>query len=751
MAMVTPIGITRVAFDATESAIFSFTSVGGDQVYANELKIYDNTTGNLVYSNKVETYAFNQTLPANTLTNGNCYSFTFTTYDVHDNASNPSSQLLFYCYVNPTFEFTNISEGQQISNSSYNFGLRYSQSQGELINFVVYYLYDNNMRLVKQSDDIYSTETSTTVDFSYLINGLENDTPYYIQAKGLTLNGFQLETQLIHFTVRYNYPQVFTDLEIENLCDKGYNVIRSNVVGLVGKAYPMPPKYRNNSKLDLLDVSRQAKVYWENDNIIDGDFGMQIWYEVGLSGEQFRIISKNNPNTYMVGELVREIPYSRTTPMDYVQITGYVNGVESFYIRSNYVDMVNNTSYLILNFKYAPSVNEYGLTLNVYNQENNRVYWKQYKAITNNLQTSDTNENITDNDDRIIGATYGYELNTVFEEAPIITDSGNNIVNENDFNICARVRGEYSNMVYNRLSNIKYNDNNVSGKNKANNLTEMSGLFPIGKIELQNGIYDHIEFYKDYNRPYSTAQTTWSFYTYMLCNFNNNIDASSLEYMIQNIQGIKVKAREVGTFEYVTLFEKAVSTSSDFSFETYDYRVPNGKEIEYALVFMQNGGIEGQYITKTITSKWSRLFVSDDTMTLSLIGNVQYGSINKNSPRGILQPIDNIYPIVVNNGTVNYYSGTVSGTMMCDDYTTIDRAEIVNIRETWGEFLLNGKVKVIKDWNGNIFVGQITTEPSFSLFQTLGNSIGNISFGFVEQGKWNNQEDLYATGIVDIV
>jgi hypothetical protein len=130
---------------------------------------------------------------------------------------------------------------------------------------------------------------------------------------------------------------------------------------------------------------------------------------------------------------------------------------------------------------------------------------------------------------------------------------------------------------------------------------------------------------------------------------------------------------------------------------------------------------------------------------------VQYGSINKNSPRGILQPIDNIYPIVINNGSVNYYSGTVSGTMMCDDYTTIDRAEIVNIRETWGEFLLNGKTKVIKDWNGNIFVGQITTEPSFSLFQTLGNSIGNISFGFVEQGKWNNQEDLYATGIVDIV
>ena len=113
MAMITPIGATRNAFDATENAVFSFTSSGGNQVVANELKIYNNETSELVYSNKVETYAFSQTVSANTLENGVVYNFTFTTYDVDDNASEPSSPILFYCYTNPTFEFTNITENQR--------------------------------------------------------------------------------------------------------------------------------------------------------------------------------------------------------------------------------------------------------------------------------------------------------------------------------------------------------------------------------------------------------------------------------------------------------------------------------------------------------------------------------------------------------------------------------------------------------------------------------------------------------------
>lgn len=748
MAMVTPIGSTRTAFDATKSAIFSFTSVGGDRVVANELKIYNNETGVLVYSHKEETYSFNQTLSANTLSNDVVYNFTFTTYDVDDNASQPSEPVLFYCYTTPTFGFTNISSDQRISTSSYNFILKYSQNQGELVSYVTYYLYDRNNVLVKQSDDIYNTSSDTTVTFEYLINGLENNESYYIQAKGLTLNGFQLSTDEIPFSVRYEYPTVFTNLEVINMCDDGYNKIISNMVALNGHSYPTVPTYRNNKKLDLLDIIRQKTVWWESDTIVDGDFGMQIWFECGLEGKQFQLTSVDNPNTYMIGRLNREIPYSQTQAFDYAEITGYVDGIEKFYIRSNYVEEVNNLTYIILTFKYAPSTNTYDLQLHTYDRVATDITWRHYSALYNNIITSDGDYIVNDNDE-IISDIYGYGLDIQFEEAPLVTDNDDNIINEDSDNVSARLYEKSSNAVYNRLTDRNYNDDlNIVGVNKPNQFDMGDILFPIGKVQLWNGIYDHMEIYKDYNREYSSEYSEWSYNTYFLCNFNNNINAGTIDYVVDEIESVRVKARKVGKFNYVTLYDIPINTPTDLNFEVYDYRVPNDVDIEYALVVVYNGGIEGQYSTKTIHTKWRRLFISDSTMTLDLIGNVAFSDVKKNSPRGVLQPIDNIYPIVVHNGTVNYYSGTISGTLLCKDFS-MNRKEIVDLRTTWSEFLANGNTKIIKDWNGYIILGQIVGDPTMTFDQNYGNGMGNISFSFVEQGKWDNQQDLYELGIVD--
>lgn len=750
MAMVTPVGVNKGGFDATEDAIFSFYSVGGNQVVANRINIYDNETGNLVYTNKITTYSFSHTVPSNTLVNGKAYNFTFNTYDIDDNESLPSSPILFYCYATPTFEFINISDNQQINTSSYDFMLHYNQTQGELVYFVTFYLYDHNNNLVKQSEDIYSTSTSSNVTFNYLITGLDNNASYYIKASGYTRNNISIETDKILFTVRYDYPSVFTNLEVTNLCDKGYNQIISNITKLNGVTYPRLPKYiDNNTKLDLLDITNRQEVLWESKHIIDNDFGMQIWFEVGLEGKYFKLTSGNgNGYTYMIGKLVREIPYGRTKAFDYVEITGYVNNVEKFYMRSNYVELVNNTAYLILNFKYAPSTNTYSLVLNVYNQEDNYANWKHYKASINSIITSD-GDYIIDDQGRILGDAYGYEPDIYFNEVPLATNDEDNVITDEGDNIVTRLADSPSNIEYNRLTNLLYGDNlGVIGANKANKFDMGTDIFPISKIELFNGIYDHIEFYKDYNREYSTDYTSWSYNTYMLCNFNNNINGGSLDFVIENVSSVKIKAREVGQFDYVTLYNIPIVSEEDLTFTVYDYRVPNGYNIEYSMVLIQNGDIEGQYITTTVESKWRRLFVSDDTMTLSLIGNVSFGNITKHVPTGVLQPIGSKYPTVIRNSNVNYYSGSVSGTIMCDDYTKIDRAEFVKLRETWCDFLTNGKTKVIKDWNGNIFIAQISDEPSISLNQTLGNSIGNIGFSFVEQGKWNNQDDLYRSGIV---
>ena len=49
MALTQPILNSIAAFDATQEHIFSFISIGGDQVLGSQLTIYDNETGAQVY------------------------------------------------------------------------------------------------------------------------------------------------------------------------------------------------------------------------------------------------------------------------------------------------------------------------------------------------------------------------------------------------------------------------------------------------------------------------------------------------------------------------------------------------------------------------------------------------------------------------------------------------------------------------------------------------------------------------------
>ena len=75
MALVTPIGIAVPAFDATHDQVFSFTVQGGDQVVGNTITIIDNNTSEIVYQKTVESYVYNQTVPAYTLSNNGYYAF----------------------------------------------------------------------------------------------------------------------------------------------------------------------------------------------------------------------------------------------------------------------------------------------------------------------------------------------------------------------------------------------------------------------------------------------------------------------------------------------------------------------------------------------------------------------------------------------------------------------------------------------------------------------------------------------------
>lgn len=65
MALSTPTLYTQAAFDATQSATFTFNVLGGSQVVKNQLFVVQGET--IIYNGFNTTYSFTHVLPADTL------------------------------------------------------------------------------------------------------------------------------------------------------------------------------------------------------------------------------------------------------------------------------------------------------------------------------------------------------------------------------------------------------------------------------------------------------------------------------------------------------------------------------------------------------------------------------------------------------------------------------------------------------------------------------------------------------------
>lgn len=275
MALTTPILYTINAFDATNSQIFKFNVLGGNQVTGSTLTIRNNATLDIVYSEPQVSFRFEYILPENVLTNGTYYQASLTTQDAQGNSSPESIPIQFYCFTTPTFEIINMPHNNVISNSSFNFNVQYNQIQGETLNAYVFNLYSTTGALISTSSTQYNTLSSLPLTVSYLFSGFEDKTNYYIEINGVTTNGTQITTGRVQFTTDYVSPDMFSFLFLTNNCKGGYITIRSNVIGIAGTAVPDPPTFIDNKEIDLTELG--SSVSWNESYIINKDFTMRLW------------------------------------------------------------------------------------------------------------------------------------------------------------------------------------------------------------------------------------------------------------------------------------------------------------------------------------------------------------------------------------------------------------------------------------------------------------------------------------------
>ena len=292
MALTTPILYSIPAFDAQNSFVFQFASIGGSQAVANTLTIKNNATLATVYSVTQTTFKFIHTLPANTLTNGTYYQATLTTKDAQGNVSNASAPIQFYCYSQPSFAISNMPVNNIITNSSFAFAVTYNQAQGEILNAYVFNLYSASGALISTSNTMYNTDTSLPLNISYLFSGFEDKASYSVEVNGVTVNGTQITTGRIPFTTDYTKPDMFSFLFLTNNCKGGYITIKSNVIGINGYSNPETPTYINGKEIDLR--ADGSYVEWREGYTVTDDWTMRLWgRDFTPNSEIFRFSNAN--------------------------------------------------------------------------------------------------------------------------------------------------------------------------------------------------------------------------------------------------------------------------------------------------------------------------------------------------------------------------------------------------------------------------------------------------------------------------
>lgn len=692
MALNTPIPISLSAFDATESQVFAFTVIGGDQVVGNKLTIIDNVSGDIVYTNEVASYVYNQVVPANTLTNGGYYGFYFQTKNINGDYSSQSVLSTFKCFTTPILSFINIPTLNVIESASFRFLCQYTQAEGEQIDYFYFYLYNRNQQEIDRSPIITSDMAIPEYiipTFQHTFSGLIDDEIYFIRALGITVNGTTIDSGMISFSVDYSYEGTYIMVNAENNADKGYVLLYNNVSEIDGQVYDAeghlidPPI--EDEKIYL--TNGEELVWGEGFQFKNNQFTKIKWWHPVQIGETLMMFNEEG-NTFITIELKRGIPIGGTNAKDYILISGYEN--RQLYMRkmSALKDPVNNLSSI------ETLVNVDG--------SNVTILFNTSATVNNymDLDTGDTN------------VEFG-KLTDIFyldePQAPNITDV--DIVGEP----------------------VEYTELTV--------------------VTLKNSIVDKIYISKNNITEIPEELPEWDNGTVLSCDFTNGISAGNVDWFLSNVNNVKIKRREKGTFQYVIIHKHDIHGIEDLNFEFKDTTVPSGYDFEYAFVACVDDDEGSYYITNTTTC-FNGLFVSDGEKTLKLYSNYVISSAQDNQLIGTAQPYGSRYPIIIRNPNINYRTVTIQGDILGlqdDEYTFImDRNTIVKQKQEWDEFLTNGKTKVIKDWNGNILIGGITTAPSYTYNQVNQNGIPTISFTITEQGQYNNQKDLYNSGFSNV-
>lgn len=284
----------------------------------------------------------------------------------------------------------------------------------------------------------------------------------------------------------------------------------------------------------------------------------------------------------------------------------------------------------------------------------------------------------------------------------------------------------------------------------------------IDNVELRHAEVTHFHVDRNTTNEWTGKKPTeWNNDTIMNASFVNSTNAGNLDYVTNEVNKILVKRRRVGVLNdpWITLFEIPVINSEGLSFNIRDYFNANDTTYEYALVPVlqqeQSGitvEVEGRYeVTDQVMSQFDGVFICSREDYYKLYAGVEYDNLTTVQITGVHETLGSKYPIVVTNSNTAYQTSGVSGTILNKDYNTtheLNRKKMVEARQELEQFLTDKKPKVIKDWNGNIWLVVFTDSVDTTFTNEWGMGLATVNGKWTEIGDVNNEDDLRYAGMI---
>ena len=269
-------------------------------------------------------------------------------------------------------------------------------------------------------------------------------------------------------------------------------------------------------------------------------------------------------------------------------------------------------------------------------------------------------------------------------------------------------------------------------------------------VIIGNGLFDHLNISKNINLPYNyIIPTEWDDeYDILNIKFNGNIDNDGRNY---TRLVLKRKGDNNNWMNLQDIYIHGWNDGAKIDFN--DAFIPSNEQQEYAMVVYIDD-VPSEYHIIEVIPNWGKYFLSDKTHNFVLNYGVIYSNHSRNIQNGVFLPIGAKYPIVVQNGEGNYTSGSLQFKVLGYQYEIdkrLDRASITKQKNDILDFLTNGKAKCLTDFNGNIYILKVINSPQISYDSNWGNGIPTISFDWVEQGKYNNYDDMLELGFFDYI